>query len=166
MDLLPGGGELWWRVSAGQLMAVASIVILSWVNWLGVREGKLVQNTLTVIKICILAALVILGLTLGRGQDFAPVWHPAGMDFHQLVMGFGVALVAVSWAFDGWNNVNFAAGEIRNPSRNLPKALVLGTLLVTVLYLLVNIPDPMTMPHRIMAASKRPSWRVSPPEFW
>ncbi len=139
IDLLPGETELWWRVSAGQLMAVASIVILSWVNWLGVREGKLVQNTLTVIKICVLAALVVLGLTLGKGQGFAPQWQPAGMDFRQLAMGFGVALVAVSWAFDGWNNVNFAAGEIRNPSRNLPRALVLGTLLVTVLYLLVNL---------------------------
>jgi APA family basic amino acid/polyamine antiporter len=54
-------------------------------------------------------------------------------------MGFGVALVAVIWAFDGWNNVNFVAGEIRDPRRNLPLALILGTLLITVLYVLINI---------------------------
>jgi basic amino acid/polyamine antiporter, APA family len=139
VDILPGGSELFWRVSAGQLVAVTSILGLSWVNWLGVREGKLVQNSLTVIKICVLAILVVLGLTLGKGQGFAPDWQPAGLDSTNLVMGFGVALVAVSWAFDGWNNVNFAAGEILNPARTLPRALVLGTLLVTGLYLLVNL---------------------------
>jgi APA family basic amino acid/polyamine antiporter len=54
------------------------------------------------------------------------------------MMGFGLALIAVAWAFDGWNNINYVAGEIKNPQRNLPRALILGTLSVTVLYVLVN----------------------------
>lgn len=138
-DLIPGPMTLVWRVSAGQLVAVLSIVFLSWINWLGVREGKLVQNTLTVIKIAVLAAIVILGLTSSSGREFSADWHPAGMEFGQLMVAFGVALVAVSWAFDGWNNVNFAAGEIRDPAKNLPRALLLGTAGVTILYVLVNL---------------------------
>jgi len=63
---------------------------------------------------------------------------PAGMSFGQIIIGFGVALVAVTWAFDGWNNVNFVAGEIKKPSRNLPLALIIGTLGITVLYVLTN----------------------------
>jgi APA family basic amino acid/polyamine antiporter len=105
----------------------------------GVREGKLVQNVLTVIKIGVLAVIVVLGLTAAKGQGFDLVWRPAGLNFSQLLVAFGVALVAVSWAFDGWNNVNFAAGEIRDPAKNLPRALFLGTAGVTLLYVLVNV---------------------------
>jgi APA family basic amino acid/polyamine antiporter len=139
VDVLPGPPELVWRVSAGQVVAAVSIMILSGVNWWGVREGKLVQNVLTVIKIGVLAVIVVLGLTATKGRGFDLVWRPAGLDFSQLLVAFGVALVAVSWAFDGWNNVNFAAGEIRDPAKNLPRALFLGTAGVTLLYVLVNV---------------------------
>jgi len=155
IDLLPGGSELVWRVSAGQLIAVAAILFLSWVNWLGVREGKLVQNILTVIKIAVLGVLVVLGLTLGKGSGFDMEWQPAGMGFGQLAMAFGVGLVAVSWAFDGWNNVNFAAGEIVNPSRNLPRALLMGTAGVTILYTLVNVVFFRALPLTEMAGQVR-----------
>ena len=139
VDLMPGSFELVWRVSMGQLVAVASLVFLSWINWLGVREGKLVQNILTVIKIGVLTAIVVLGLSVAQGKGFPLVWRPVGMGFTQILVAFGVALVAVSWAFDGWNNVNFAAGEIRDPAKNLPRALLLGTAGVTLLYVLVNV---------------------------
>ncbi len=155
IDLRPGTGAWMWRLSAGQLVAVAAILGLSWINWLGVREGKLVQNTLTVIKIAVLAVLVLAGLFLGRGQGFAPEWQPAGMGFGQLIMAFGVALVAVSWAFDGWNNVNFAAGELRDPARDLPRALLLGTAGVTVLYALVNLVYFRALPLQEMAGQVR-----------
>ena len=139
LDLGWGSDGFVWRVSAAQLAAVVAIQALTWVNWWGVREGKWVQNVLTVVKIAVLVVLAGAGLASGRGQAIVWDWAPAGMSFGGLLLACGAGLVAVSWAFDGWNNVNFAAGEIRNPQRNLPRALLLGTAGVTLLYFLVNL---------------------------
>jgi APA family basic amino acid/polyamine antiporter len=126
-------------LSAGQLIGVGVIVLLSIVNYLGVVFGKGVQNLLTVVKIGILLIIVSFGFAFGKGQGFTLQFRGTGLDGGSLLMGFGVALMAVIWAFDGWNNVNFVAGEIKNPRRNLPLALIFGTLLVTTLYVLTNI---------------------------
>lgn len=133
------GHLLHYSLSSGQLLGVALIIFLTLVNFRGLIFGKTLQNFLTVIKIGVIAALVILGISLGKGHGFSFNWHPPELSLPQLLSGFGVALIAVTWAFDGWNNVNFVAGEIKNPGRTLPLALVLGTLGVTLLYLLVNI---------------------------
>jgi len=140
-----------WEFTAARLVAVVSIIILSWVNWLGVREGKTVQNILTVLKIAVLVVIVVLGLFAGRAGSIDFAWSAGGLDIGGLILAFGVALVAVSWAFDGWNNVNFAAGEIRDPARNLPRALLLGTAGVTALYLLVNVVYFLALPLNDMA---------------
>jgi APA family basic amino acid/polyamine antiporter len=134
-----GGLSLPYSLSAGQLIGVGVILVLSAVNFLGVLFGKVIQNLLTVLKIGILLAIITLGFSLGKGRAISLHLGSAGLEAGPLLMGFGVALVAVIWAFDGWNNVNFVAGEIKNPRRNLPLALILGTLLVTVLYVLTNI---------------------------
>jgi len=125
-------------LSFGQLVGVAVIVILSLFNFIGLGWGKAIQNLLTIVKIGALAAIIILGFSIGKGTapDFSI--HSSGLSFSQLVIGFGVALVAVSWAFDGWNNINFVAGEIKNPKHTLPYSLVLGTVIITALYVLVN----------------------------
>lgn len=127
-----------YSLSAGQLVGVAVIVLLSILNFIGIGLGKLIQNVFTVIKIGILAAIIILGLAIGKGAAPDLSMNPAGMNFSSILIGFGISLVAVAWAFDGWNNVNFVAGEIKNPQRNLPLALIIGTLGTTFLYVLVN----------------------------
>ncbi len=129
---------LTYSLSAGQLIGVGIIAFLSLCNFLGVGFGKRIQNFITVIKIGTICAIIILGFALGKStiNDFS--LNPGGISLSQLIIGFGVALVAVSWAFDGWNNVNFVAGEIKNPGKNLPKALFLGTAGITLLYVLVN----------------------------
>ncbi len=126
-------------LSGGQLLAVGMIAILSLLNYIGVGIGKTIQNTVTILKIATMTILAILGLVVAKGGEVDFSLNPAQLEFGQLLLGFGVALVAVSWTFDGWNNLNFVAGEIRNPKRNLPVALVLGTLVISVLYLLVNL---------------------------
>jgi APA family basic amino acid/polyamine antiporter len=125
-------------LSAGQFVGVAVILLLSLFNYFGVAFGKLIQNIFTVLKIGIVGAIIFLGFVLGRGSTPNLALNPGGWGFSQMIVGFGVSLVAVTWAFDGWNNVNFVAGEIKNPRRNLPLALILGTLGVTVLYVLTN----------------------------
>jgi APA family basic amino acid/polyamine antiporter len=117
---------------------------LTWINLRGVKEAKIVQTTLTIVKTGALAALIVLGLTIGRHAEaiaanfyngsFNPVaFTPA------FVIAFGSALVGSLFASDAWNNVTFAAAEVHSPQRNLPRALIYGTGLVCLLYLLANI---------------------------
>jgi len=131
-------------LSPQRLVALISVWLLTWVNLRGVREGKLVQTSLTIVKTGALALLIVLGLTVGRNPtalaaNFAPGHFAPPVDITSVfVLGFGTALVGSLFSSDAWNNVTFAAAEVRNPRRNLPLALALGTGLVTVLYLLAN----------------------------
>jgi len=129
---------LQYTLSAGQLMGVAIIILLSVVNFIGVGLGKSIQNVFTVIKIGTITVIIVLGFAIGKGAAPALTFNPSNLGFGGVIIGFGVSLVAVAWAFDGWNNVNFVAGEIKNPKRNLPLALILGTFGITALYVLVN----------------------------
>jgi len=131
-------------LSPQRVVALVSIAVLTWINLRGVREGKLVQTSLTLIKTAALALLIILGLTVGRnataiaanfGRNFSGGVGVSGT----FVVAFGAALVGSLFSSDAWNNVTFAAAEVRNPKRNLPLALLLGTGLVTVLYVMANV---------------------------
>lgn len=128
-----------YSLSYGQIIAIIVIVCLSVVNYIGVGLGKTIQNIFTVIKIGFVLVFIVLGLFIGKVAPVEIFFQPEGFSFSQMVMGFGVALVAVSWTFDGWNNINFVAGEIKKPGRNLPLSLIVGTTGVTLLYLLVNV---------------------------
>jgi APA family basic amino acid/polyamine antiporter len=132
-------GSSWtYTLSVGQLVAASAVLVLSAFNYVGVVFGKAIQNLFTVVKIGAILAFVVLGLTVGTTIEVDLAVNPRGLEFTQLVVGFGVAIIAVSWAFDGWHNITYVAGEIRNPKRNLPLALVGGTVIITTLYLLVN----------------------------
>ena len=138
-DLSVVGFEIPFSLSAGQLVGVAVIALLSVVNYLRVSFGSGLQNVLTVIKIGTLLALVVGGFALGNVADIDLSINPTGASAGALLTGFGLALVAVFWAFDGWNNVTYVAGEIRQPGRNIPRTLILGAVCVSGLYILVNL---------------------------
>ena len=128
-----------------RLVALLSIAVLTWINLRGVREGKLVQTSLTVVKTGALALLIIIGVTVGRNATALTANFASGHFFGAVdvsgafVVAFGAALVGSLFSSDAWNNVTFAAAEVQNPKRNLPLALVLGTGLVTLLYVLANV---------------------------
>ena len=124
-----------WTVRGPQLSGAAAIVGLTAVNWLGVREGALVQNLATALKIGALLVLVALGLAVP--PQAIPAWG-APLPPGSVVAGLGLGLVAVLWAYDGWYVLTFSAGEIRAPARNLPRGLVLGVAVVAALYLGIN----------------------------
>ena len=128
-----------------RLVAILSLVVLTWINLRGIREGKLVQTSLTIVKTGALALLIGLGLTLGRNAE-AITANFSGGNFmgnvdvtFPFVVAFGAALVGSLFSSDAWNNVTFAAAEVKNAQRNLPLALVFGTGLVTLLYILANV---------------------------
>lgn len=145
------------QVNASQLFAIGSIVVLTAFNARGVEKGKVLQTSFTLAKILALLALIVLGFWVASGSgvlqaNFSVGWSAFGTTTAAdgsaiatplfgvaLLSAFGVALVGSLFSSDAWNNVTFIAGEIDRPRRNIPLSLVLGTGLVTVLYLLANI---------------------------
>src|SRR5690606_18051754 len=130
---------------------VATIVFLAGVNWFGIRAGAFTQNLLTVLKLAAVAALIAIGLSV-RG---APAPVAAAPPLNPFALG-GV-LLPVLFSYGGWAYVNNIAGEIREPQRNLPRALVLGMLLVAACYLLVNLAYLAVLGHDGLAASQAPA---------
>ena len=124
-------------ISAGQLVAAGSIFALGVVNYVGVRSGNMVNVVLTAAKIGGLAALPLMALALARVDPlFMPVVPPG---ITRPAVSFGVAMIAVLWTYEAWYFVTFAGDEIKDPERNLPRALVIGILLLTAIYLVVNL---------------------------
>lgn len=131
--------------------AVATIVFLAGVNWFGIRAGSLVQNILTVLKLAAIAALIAIGLSLGG----APAPSAPTPAFNPLA--FGGALMPVLFSYGGWYYVNDIAGEVRDPQRTLPRALIFGMLLVAACYLLANLAYLAVLGHDGLAASSAPA---------
>jgi APA family basic amino acid/polyamine antiporter len=144
-DISTPGGLIEVGLTPQRLIALISVWILTWINLRGVREGKLVQTTLTIVKTGALAALILLGLTIGRNAGAIAANFSAGnfvgnVDVSSAFMvAFGASLVGSLFSSDAWNNVTFAAAEVKNPQRNLPLALLMGTGLVSALYILANV---------------------------
>ena len=146
------GGPIDVGLSPQRLVALVIVWFLTWINLRGVREGKFIQTTFTIVKTGALALLVILCLTLGRNATAMAANFKGGHFFGHVdlgsafVLAFGAALVGSLFSSDAWNNVTFAASEVHNPKRNLPLALALGTGLVTLLYVLTNVGYLFTLP--------------------
>lgn len=147
-----------YSLSAGQIVAAASIILLTGVNYFGIKSGIVVQNFFTFLRIGSVVAIVVFGLTVGRragitglGQLFAggPAFGFSTLKF------FGLALIAGLWTYDGWYAVNCTAEEIKNPERNLPLGLILGTLSITLIYVLVNVVYVLALPVGAMKGVAR-----------
>ncbi len=146
----PGGGPL--ELTFGQLLAMAVILFLAAVNYWGVKVGGEVQVAMTVLKVGLIAGLIVVGLTSSQGStaNFQTSVPAVGG-----LAGFFAALVAALWAYDGWNNVSMAASEVQRPQRNLPIALIAGTLIVIVIYLLTNLAYFYVLSSEQVAGSDR-----------
>jgi APA family basic amino acid/polyamine antiporter len=127
-------------VKYGQVFALALILLLGGVNYLGVRVGGDVQVTVTAVKLALIAFVILAGLFYAHPAASAalPGMPPPLPQAPPLFAGFIAALVGALWAYDGWNNVGMVASEVRNPQRNLPLALIGGTLGVIAVYMLAN----------------------------
>jgi APA family basic amino acid/polyamine antiporter len=168
-------------LSTQQLLAVVMILFLTFVNTRGLQTGKLIQNTFTFTKTAALLGLILIGLFLGwnRGsaaytsswwQPWENGWRPSasqvwfepatqGLLVLALLMLLGRAMVGPLFAQSAWNNVTFTAGEVRDPGKNLPRALLLGCGLVVTLYLLANLAYVVTLP--LAAIQTAPQNRVA-----
>ena len=139
-------------------MAIAAAIFISFLNYLGVKKAGEFQLVFTVLKVAIILGIVVVcfsgSAACGRGwSNFAGTFAGAkgGMA------GFMAALVAALWAYDGWNDLNMVAGEVKHPERNIPIALIAGVATVGVLYMLVNAGVQYVLPANAIAASPRPA---------
>ncbi len=139
--------------TAVRFVAIASIVALTLLNCRGVRLGATTQNVLTTLKIGALVALIATSFVLpgGAASHFQPLW-PSG-SLGQWIGPFGVAMVAVLWAYDGWIETTYIGSEIVNPGRNLPRSIILSTLIVIALYVLTSVAYAYVLSPAGMAGS-------------
>jgi APA family basic amino acid/polyamine antiporter len=125
-----------WTIPAGQLAGVGSLVILGAVNYVGVRSGNGVNAVMTTAKVAGLATLPVLAFLAPR---VSPVWTPIVPPVAHPAAAFGVAMIAVLWTYEAWYFITSAAGEIRDPQRTVPRALVIGILAIAAVYISVNV---------------------------
>ena len=165
-NILAEAGGL--KISAAQLLSIAVILLLTFINTRGIKSGKLVQTTLTIIKLMSLAALIACGLIFLRPDVWSANWQapfalrplpssgsPVPYTLMAALGAMAAAMVGSIFSSDSWHNVAFIAGEIRNPKKNIGMSLFLGTLIVTILYILANITYLAVLPlHDIAFAEK------------
>jgi APA family basic amino acid/polyamine antiporter len=144
-----------WPISSGQLLASAIIGVLTYINIRGLHAGSSLNNVLTWLKLAAMGAFVVFALISGYGRGGALQLNPQGRSAAELVRGFGIAFIAVLWTFDGWTNITYSASEIRRPEWTLPRALLLGTLLITVVYVGMNAAYLYAVPISEMAGVTR-----------
>lgn len=146
------------QISSAQLLAIASIIVLTFINYRGIKNGKILQVSFTLTKTIALAGLIILGFIIASNfsyfsVNFSNMWNTTTtmidkdnniISIHEIsglaiFAAIGVAMVGSIFSSDAWNNVTFIAGEIKNPKRNIPLSLFWGVFIVTVIYILANI---------------------------
>jgi APA family basic amino acid/polyamine antiporter len=147
------------------VVGLISIVFVTWMNVMGLRKGAILQNVATWAKFVAMGAFVILGLAIGKGDWGNFKWHgehaglTMGLSMNQLISAWGIGLIAVFWAYDGWVYITWVAGEVKEPRRNVPRAMVLGIIVVAVVYLAMNMTYIYAMPlsevakHETIAAA-------------
>jgi APA family basic amino acid/polyamine antiporter len=142
-------------VNYGQLVAIGAAILITWLNYIGVRRAGEFQFVFTLLKVAIILGIVAVGFSYQGGT-----WGNFATEFVGArggIAGFFAALVAALWAYDGWNDLNMVAGEIRNPQRNIPLSLIWGVATVGLLYVLVNAAVQYVMPAAVVASSDRPA---------
>jgi APA family basic amino acid/polyamine antiporter len=142
-------------VTWGQGVAVLAAVLIAGLNYLGVKKAGEFQLVFTLLKVAMILAIVVIGFTYAGGNwtNFAGRYVGATGG----IAGFMAALVAALWAYDGWNDLNQVAGEVRNPERSIPVALIAGVAIVGALYILVNAAVQYVLPAGAIAISQRPA---------
>src|SRR5580765_6031138 len=142
-------------ITRAHLLGLVLIAALTYVNVVGLRWGTLLQNISTWTKFTAMAAFVVLGFAIGKG-DWSN-FHSHGVSLSmglaptQLISALGVGLIAVFWAYDGWVYITWVAGEVKEPRRNVPLAMVLGVLAVGVIYVAMNLTYMYALPLKEIA---------------
>jgi basic amino acid/polyamine antiporter, APA family len=156
------------KINAGQLVSIALIIFLTYINTKGIQGGKMIQTTFTVVKLLSLFGLIVFGLLLAaKGSIWSANWSNAwemttrnaegvvvgGVAGSAILGAIAASMVGSIFSSDAWNNVTFIAGEVKNPKRNIGLALFLGTLVVTIIYVSANLMYISVLPLNEIASA-------------
>jgi basic amino acid/polyamine antiporter, APA family len=138
-----------------QLFAIAMTWLMTGLNYIGIRRAANFQLVFTWLKVLLVLVIAITCFASAHGlaANFGTVFTGAEGGF----AGFMVALIAALWAYDGWNNLNMVAGEIRDPQKNIPRAMIVGIALVAALYMMMNAAVQYVLPATTLAGAERPA---------
>jgi len=165
-NILYDGGSF--KLNAAQLVSIATIILLTYINSKGVKDSKILQTILTIIKILSLFGLIIFGFSLAANAEiwnanWADAWSTRSFDptagvwadvaGKALLSGIAAAMVGSLFSSDAWNGVTFIAGEIKNPERNVGLSLFLGTFIVSIIYILANLMYLAVLPLQEIATA-------------
>ncbi|MBC7721723.1 MAG: amino acid permease [Pedobacter sp.] len=165
------------KIYSGQLVAITIIILLTYINSRGVKEGKFIQTIFTTAKLLALLGLIVFGFVLVKHSYWAENWHTGftatqasatnaaaglsitnvswmGISGSALLGAIAASMVGSIFSSDAWNNVTFIAGEMKNPQRNIGLSLFLGTLIVTAIYILINLMYLNVLPLQEIAFAK------------
>ena len=136
-----------------KLIAISAIMLLAIINYFGVQFGGFVQNVFTFMKIAAIGGIVFLGFSFGQGSvdHFFPLWGSPSSG--SLLPAIGVAMIATLWSYDGWNSLTYLAGEVKEPQKIIPRALVIGTIAVIIIYVVTNLAYLYVLPIQEIATS-------------
>ena len=149
------GHPLHFAIGWVQIVAMTTIAIVTFVNVRGVKFGGWVMNIFTIAKVVALVGLILAVVFSGKGSssNFLPWWPDSWSG--ELTAAFGLAMISALWAYDGWIDVTLTAGEFKNPQRNVPLSLLIGTLAIIALYLGANLAYAYAVPIGVMPGSPR-----------
>ena len=142
-------------VTYGQFVAILAAVLITWLNYIGVKRAGEFQLVFTILKVVMIVGVGVVGFTAASGT-----WRNFGTHYAGAaggIAGFMAALVAALWAYDGWNDLNMVSGEIKQPERTIPIALIAGVAVVAALYMLNNAAVQYVLPASQIAVAQRPS---------
>lgn len=150
---MDGGIEVLGPLTRAQILAGVLVIVVGWINYRGIDRGAWVQNASTVLKVAALIALVVLGIaSLGTSTVTTEVAAPR--ESMSMVSAFGLAMVPVLWSYDGWSDVGYVSGEVKDPQRTLPRAFFFGASVIAVLYLAVTMAYLLVVPLSQMPGSE------------
>ena len=136
------------------MVAILAVITVTTIKYFGVQFGGMIQNIFTVLKVLAIGSIIVLAFGSGKGStdNFFPLWGTPSSG--ALLAAFGVAMIATLWSYDGWNSLTYLAGEVIEPQKNIPRALIIGTLAVIVIYVTTNLAYLYILPIGQIAQSK------------
>ncbi len=140
--------------SRAQLLAAVLVILVGWVNYRGIERGAWIQNVSTLLKVGALLALVLLGLSTLGGPVMVSAAPSESGSALSLLSAFGLAMVPIMWSYDGWSDVGYVSGEVKDPQRVLPRALLFGAAVVALLYVTITVAYLLVVPLPSMPGSK------------
>lgn len=157
------GQTINWRFGTLQIVALAAILILSALNCATVAFGGKVQSLLTVLKI--LGIIIVVGgvFFFSHTATWSHLATPQGKAEWSGMSAFGTAMLAALWGYDGWNNMPMAAGEVQDPGRNIPRALIVGMIVILVIYTITNLSYFYALPFNEVETSSSTQYREALP---